>query len=296
MIFAIPFPPLSPDLFSIEIGGFNFALRWYALAYIAGLLIGWRIAVGLVKRPHLWKDELPPMAAPQVEALLTWVILGVIIGGRLGFVAFYQPDYYLRNPVEIFMVWQGGMAFHGGLIGVIAAGLLFCWRAGAPILRVADMMAVATPIGLMLGRIANFINAELWGRPSDLPWAVIFPGPSAQDCPVDWTGVCARHPSQLYQAALEGLLLAVVLLWLAYRKGALKRPGALTGVFLLGYGAARATVEMFRQPDAQFVTEGNPLGFVWQLGEYGLTMGQILSVPMMAIGLGMILGSWIRRT
>ena len=295
MIYAIPFPPLSPDLFSIEIGGFNLALRWYALAYIAGLLIGWRIAVGLVKRAALWKDDTPPMAPAPVEALLTWVILGVIIGGRLGFVLFYQPDYYIRNPGEIFMVWQGGMAFHGGLIGVLVAGLLFCWKSGAPILRVADMMAVATPIGLMLGRIANFINAELWGRPTDVPWAVIFPGPAAQDCPVDWVGVCARHPSQLYQAALEGLLLALILLWAAYRRGALKRPGFVTGLFLLGYGLARAVVEWFRQPDAQFVTEGNPMGFVWLIGEYGLTMGQILSLPMIAIGLGLMLGARLRR-
>ncbi len=296
MIHAIPFPPLSPDLFSIEIGGFNLALRWYALAYIAGLLIGWRIAVGLVKRPALWHNHTPPMAPAQVEALLTWVILGVIIGGRLGFVLFYQPDHYIRNPIEIFMVWQGGMAFHGGLIGVLVVGLFFCWRTGASILGVADMMAIATPTGLMLGRIANFINAELWGRPTDVPWAVIFPGPAAQDCPVDWVGVCARHPSQLYQAALEGLLLALIMLWIAYRRGALKRPGFVTGAFLAGYGVARAVVEMFRQPDAQFVTENNPLGFAWLIGDYAFTMGQILSLPMIALGLGLMLGARLRRT
>ncbi len=295
MIYAIPFPPLSPDLFSIEIGGINLALRWYALAYIAGLLIGWRIAVSLVKRAYLWLDDTPPMTPAQVEALLTWVILGVIIGGRLGFVAFYQPDYYMRNPTEILMVWQGGMSFHGGLLGVIVAGILYCLSTRSPILRVADMMAAATPIGLMLGRLANFVNAELWGRPSTVSWAVIFPGPAAEECPIDWVGACSRHPSQLYQAGLEGLLLAIIVLWLAYRTNTLKFPGALTGVFLMGYGLARAIVEMYRQPDAQFVTELNPVGYVWQLGEWGLTMGQILSMPMIAIGFGLVFGSLARR-
>jgi len=294
--FAIPFPPLSPDLFSLEIGSFNLALRWYALAYIAGLLIGWRMAVSLVKRPELWRDGTPPMSPENVEALLTWVILGVIIGGRLGFVLFYQPDYYLANPLEILMVWQGGMSFHGGLTGVIVAGLIFCLRIKAPILRAADMMAMATPVGLFLGRIANFVNAELWGRPSQVPWAVVFPGASAQNCPVDWTGVCGRHPSQLYEAALEGIVLLGLLLWLVYRRGALKTPGFVTGVFFVGYGVARALVELVRQPDAQFVTETNPIGYVWQIGEFGLTMGQILSLPMIALGLGLILGARMRRT
>ncbi|MFT4620658.1 MAG: phosphatidylglycerol:prolipoprotein diacylglycerol transferase [Sulfitobacter sp.] len=295
MLLAIPFPPLAPEIFTIAFGGVNFALRWYALAYIAGLLIGWWIVASLMRRAHLWLGETPPMTVPQVEALLTWVILGVVLGGRLGYVAFYQPDYYLANPAEILMVWQGGMSFHGGFLGVVVAGLLYCWAIKAPILPVADALAVAAPIGLMLGRIANFINAELWGRPTDVAWGVIFPGPAAQDCGAAITGLCARHPSQLYEAALEGLFLALVLFWLAYRRGALMRPGLMTGLFLAGYGAARAFVELYRQPDAQFVTETNPLGHAYFLGEVGLTMGQVLSLPMVALGLGLILGSYLRR-
>ncbi len=295
MMLAIPFPPLAPEIFTIAIGGFNFSLRWYALAYIAGLLIGWWIVASLMRRTHLWLADTPPMTVPQVEALLTWVILGVVLGGRLGYVAFYQPDYYLANPSEILMIWQGGMSFHGGFLGVVVAGLLYCWYIKAPILPVADALAVAAPIGLLLGRIANFINAELWGRPTDVAWGVIFPGQAAQDCGPAISDLCARHPSQLYEAALEGLFLALILFWLAYRRGALQRPGLITGVFLAGYGAARAFVELYRQPDAQFVTETNPLGHAYFIGEIGLTMGQVLSLPMIALGLGLVLGSYLRR-
>ena len=282
---GLPFPNVSPELFSISIFGMEFALRWYALAYIAGILIGWRIAVAAVKRPTLWADDTPPMRPEQVEELLTWVILGVILGGRLGFVLFYQPGYYLQNPAEILAVWQGGMSFHGGLIGVIGAALMFCFKNSLPLRPTADMMAMATPPGLLLGRLSNFINAELWGRPTSLPWGVQFPGQAAQSCGQTLGEICARHPSQLYEALLEGLLLGAVLLWLAFRRGALKVPGRIVGLFIGGYGAARFLVEFVRQPDAQFISDGNPLGLAWQIGGYGLTMGQLLSVPMIAIGI-----------
>ena len=281
---GLPFPNVSPELFSISIFGIEFALRWYALAYIAGILIAWRIAVAAVKRADLWSSNTPPMRAEQVEELLTWVILGIILGGRLGFVLFYQPGYYLQNPLEIIAVWQGGMSFHGGLIGVVLAALVYCLKEGLPLRPTADMMALATPPGLLLGRIANFINAELWGRPTDLPWGVQFPGQAAQACGQVIGDICARHPSQLYEALLEGLLLGAVLLWLAFRRGALRMPGLIVALFIGGYGAARFLVEFVRQPDAQFVTEGNPLGLAWHLGGYGLTMGQLLSLPMLAIG------------
>ncbi len=282
---GLPFPNVSPELFSISVFGMDFALRWYALAYIAGILIGWRIAVAAVKRAALWPADTPPMRPEQVEELLTWVILGIILGGRLGFVLFYQPAYYFANPMQIPFIWQGGMAFHGGLIGVILAGWLYCVRASIPLRSAADMMALATPPGLLLGRIANFINAELWGRPTDLPWGVQFPGAAAQACGQAMGEICARHPSQLYEAVLEGGLLGGVLLWLAFRRGALKVPGRIVGLFIGGYGAARFFVEFFRQPDPQFVSEGNPLGLAWHVSGYGLTMGQLLSLPMIAIGL-----------
>lgn len=282
---GLPFPDVSPELFSISLFGIEFALRWYALAYIAGILIGWRIAVAAVKRATLWPADTPPMRPEQVEELLTWVILGIILGGRLGFVMFYQPGYYLANPGQILAIWQGGMSFHGGLIGVIVAALIYCLRAGIPLRPTADMMAMATPPGLFLGRVANFINAELWGRPTDLPWGVQFPGEAAQACGQAVGEICARHPSQIYEALLEGLLLGAVLLWLAFRRGALKTPGKIVGLFIGGYGAARFFVEFFRQPDAQFVSVGNPLGLAWQIGGYGLTMGQLLSIPMILVGL-----------
>lgn len=280
---VIPFPDISPEVLSFQIGGFSFALRWYALAYIAGILIGWRIARAALRRPALWPADRPPMTAEQLERLLTWIILGVLIGGRLGFVLFYQPGHYLAHPADILRVWQGGMSFHGGFLGVVAAALLFARREGVALLPTADALALAAPPGLMLGRIANFINAELWGRPSTLPWAVIFPGEAGQSCPIDWLGPCARHPSQLYEAALEGLLLGAVLLWVAFRRGGLRAPGRVTGLFLAGYGLSRFTVEFFRVADAQFITPDNPLGHV----ALGLSMGQLLSLPMILAGLAL---------
>lgn len=274
----IPFPDIAPEIFSISIGGFELALRWYALAYIAGLILGWRLVVALMKRPALWGGAAP-MAPARVEDLLTWVILGVVLGGRLGFVLFYQPAYYLANPTEILAVWQGGMSFHGGFLGVVLAAWVWAGRNGVPRLALADALAVAAPAGLMFGRLANFINAELWGRPTDMPWGVAFPG-AGQDC-AGVIGVCARHPSQLYEAALEGLLLGAVLLWGVWRRGWLQRPGRVLGVFLAGYGAARFFVEFFREADAQFVTPDNPGGAVL----LGMQMGQVLSLPMIALGL-----------
>ncbi|MFN3209522.1 MAG: prolipoprotein diacylglyceryl transferase [Roseovarius sp.] len=282
---AIPFPDISSELFSFSLFGFEIALRWYALAYIAGILIGWRLVVMAVNRPHLWKNNVAPMAVKQVEDLATWVILGVILGGRLGFVLFYQPMYYLQNPAEILLIWQGGMSFHGGLLGVIIACITYSKLQGIRWLTVADILCAVTPVGLLLGRIANFVNAELWGRPTDLPWGVIFPGAAAQDCAGVVAGVCARHPSQLYEAALEGLILGAILLYLVFRRGLLKRVGAATGIFFAGYGIARFIVEFVRQPDAQFVSPGNPLGLAWHVNGYGLTMGQILCIPMIVMGL-----------
>lgn len=294
MVFAIPFPDLSPEIYAFQIGGFEFALRWYALAYVVGLLLGLWIVRAAVRRPGLWPEGRAPMGPDQAEAMLTWVILGVILGGRLGFVLFYHPEYYLANPAEILKLWEGGMAFHGGLLGVAVAGLAFCWRYKISIPSVADCMALAVTPGLFLGRLANFINAELWGRPSTAPWAVIFPGYDAQTCPAEWVGACARHPSQLYEAALEGLLLGLVIWYLATRAHWLRSPGRICGVFFLGYGMARFFVEFFRQADAQFITPDNPWGHVFRLGDFGITQGQTLSLPMVAIG-ALILVLTLRR-
>lgn len=282
----IPFPNMSPELFSIDIGGFHLALRWYALAYIAGLLIGWKLVERMVKTPRLWPGPAP-MTPEQVERLLTAAILGVIVGGRLGFVLFYQPGYYLENPSHLLRVWEGGMSFHGGFLGVVAAGVWFCRREKVPMLPVGDLMATVAPIGIFFGRLANFVNAELWGRPTTLPWGVAFPGDAAQFCP-GVVGVCARHPSQLYEAVLEGVLLFIVIAVMVWRRGWFLWPGRVAGLFFAGYGAARFFVEFFRQPDPQFITEGNPLGLALHVAGYGLTMGQILSLPMILVGIWFI--------
>jgi phosphatidylglycerol---prolipoprotein diacylglyceryl transferase len=223
----------------------------------------------------------------EVDDLLTAIILGVILGGRLGFVLFYGFDYYSAHPLDILKVWEGGMSFHGGFIGVMIAGLWFARRHNISGWSLADALALAAPVGLFFGRIANFINAELWGRPTTMPWGVIFPGEAAQDCPGVLT-LCARHPSQLYEAGLEGLLLGLIL-WVMIRFGALKRPGLVLGMFLTGYGLARMFVEIFRQADAKFITPDNPLGHVIGTAEIGLSMGQALSLPMVLIGLIFVL-------
>ncbi len=284
----IPFPDISPDVFSVTIGGVTLALRWYALGYIVGLLAGWKLIALMLARPMLWagpEDNGAPMTAPAAERLLTWVIFGVILGGRMGYVLFYQPAQFAADPVSILYVWHGGMSFHGGFLGVVIAGLLFARAEKVPPLALGDLMAAVAPIGIFLVRIANFINAELWGRPTDLPWGVAFPGQAAQACGQALGAVCARHPSQLYEAVLEGALLFAVLTYLIWRKGWLTQSGAVMGLFLAGYGAARFAVEFLRQPDAQFISQGNPLGLALHIGGYGLTMGQILSLPMLLAGL-----------
>jgi phosphatidylglycerol:prolipoprotein diacylglycerol transferase len=286
--FVLPFPNIDPVIFAVHLFGIELAIRWYALAYIAGLLIGWRYVAALCRRPGLWGGSAP-LKPLQVDDLLTWMILGVIFGGRIGYVLFYQPGYFAANPGQILAVWQGGMSFHGGFLGVAAGVIGFSLKNRLVILSVGDAVAAAAPIGLFFGRIANFINGELWGRPSTAPWAVVFPGEAAQACPADWMGPCARHPSQLYEAGLEGLLLFVVLT-LAIRAGALRRPGRVFGIFLVGYALARVALEQFRQADMQFVTPDNPHGHVLA----GLTMGQLLSLPMLVVGVILILRS-VRR-
>ena len=283
MHFAIPFPDISPILVEIPLGFTSLPIRWYALAYIVGIVIGYLLFRRAIDRPHLWKDDVPAMDRARLEDLLTWMIFGVILGGRMGYVLFYGEGQFLDDPAAILRVWEGGMSFHGGFLGVILAGAIFARRHTVAPGKLADGLAIATPAGLFLGRIANFINAELWGRQTDLPWGVVFPGRAAQDCP-EIQGLCARHPSQLYEAGLEGLVLGLVIYWLAFRKNWLKTPWALTGVFIAGYGASRFFVEYFRQADPQFITPENPLGHVLP----GLSMGQLLSLPMVLLGMALL--------
>ncbi len=254
---ALTFPQIDPVL--VQLG--PFAIRWYALAYIAGLLSGWRYML------HLNHRQAKMAPAEMVDDLLVWTIVGVILGGRLGYVLFYNLPYYVDNPMRALAVWQGGMSFHGGLLGVTVAMVWFARRRQLKLLRLSDLMSCAVPLGLFFGRIANFINGELYGRVSDLPWAVLFPH----------AGPLPRHPSQLYEAVLEGAVLFTVLAWLAWRRDALQRPGFLTGVYLCGYALARALVELVRQPDAQ-------IGLL----PLGTTMGQWLSLPMLLGGLYLI--------
>ncbi len=254
------FPQFDPVI--VQIGPFG--IRWYALAYIAGLVLGWRLLRHLVRRP--------PAVASLVQAddFLTWATLGVVLGGRLGYVLFYQPAVYLAHPQMILAVWEGGMSFHGGALGVAVAILWFCRRNAIPLLGFADRVAVTVPIGLCLGRIANFVNGELWGRqaPDWLPWAMVFPN----------GGPFPRHPSQLYEALLEGVVLFAVMLVLARRESLRARFGWLTGAFLVGYAIARSVCEFFREPDVF-------LGYL----AGGVTMGQLLCIPMLAAGLWLML-------
>jgi len=287
MQLVLPYPDIDPELVSISLFGVDLALRWYALAYIAAILIGWWGLVRLMRAAAPWPGGQAPMPPQMVEPLVTWLVLGIILGGRLGFVLFYRPGHYLANPAEIPALWQGGMAFHGGLIGVALAVFLFARRHGVPLLSLADALAMVAPPGLLLGRLANFINAELWGTPGDVRWAMVFPTDPA---------AVPRHPSQLYEAGLEGIVLGAAVLWLGLGRRWLARPGAVTGMFLAGYGLARFFVERFRQADAQFITPDNPAGHVLQFAGTGLSMGQILSLPLVAAGLGLILFAWRRRT
>ena len=260
-LFAIPFPAIDPV--AVAIG--PFVIRWYALAYIAGLLIGWRYCLVLADRPPRLIERR------DIDDFLVWATLGVVLGGRIGYVLFYQPGYYLQHPIEALYLWHGGMSFHGGALGVTLAILLFTRARGLVVLAFSDVIAEAIPIGLFFGRIANFINGELFGRETDVPWAMAFPN----------GGPVPRHPSQLYEAVCEGLLLFLLLL-LAEHRGARRRPGIVTGLFLVGYAVARMSGELFRQPDAQ-------LGFL----VLGTTMGQLLSIPVLIAGILLIW--WARR-
>jgi phosphatidylglycerol:prolipoprotein diacylglycerol transferase len=269
------FPEFDPVL--VHLG--PIAIRWYALAYVAGILLGWRYAVGLVRSPRLWLGSRPAMSTLQIDDLVLWLTFGVILGGRIGYVVFYDLKSMLADPTEIFKVWHGGMSFHGGLIGVTIAIIGFSLANKLNMLRVADLVAPAVPIGLFFGRIANFINGELWGRATNVPWGMVFCNKRIADmyegkCPA---GVVARHPSQLYEAALEGLVLFLVLRWATHRGKWLPREGAITGLFLAGYALARISLENVRQPDAQM--PDFPLG---------LTMGMMLSIPMFLAGAWLI--------
>lgn len=292
MINGIPFPDIGRELIAFDLFGFHLALRWYALGYIVGIFIGWWIIKRAISNLQLWTEQGPPLERTQLDDLATWIIIGVIGGGRLGYVLFYGGAGFFSNPLEILKVWTGGMSFHGGFLGVIAAVWLFSKRHKLRTASVADLLALGAIPAMFLVRIANFTNAELWGRPADLPWAVIFPGDAAQYCP-GFASPCARHPSQLYEAILEGLILGALLMHLAFKRGWLKKPGHLTGLFFLGYGLARFTVEYFRQADGQFITASNPLGHVLRLGDFGITMGQALSLPMVGIGIMVLI--WARR-
>lgn len=278
-MYEITYPQFDPVLF--EIG--PLVIRWYALAYIAGIIGGWRLALRMVSSPKLWEGYPYPAAASKrkhakpvapitrdhIDDFLVWATFGVILGGRIGFVLFYNLPYYLSNPLEILYVWQGGMAFHGGLAGVVVAIILFARSRGINMYSLGDLIATVAPLGYFFGRVANFINGELWGRAADVPWAMVFPRDPLQ---------IARHPSQLYQAGIDGALLFAIMLVAVYRFGTLKRPGMTLGIFLTGYGCARFFTENFREPDQQ-------LGYL--IGNW-LTMGMTLSLPMIVAGIWFI--------
>lgn len=256
-MYAIAFPAIDPV--AVEIG--PLAIRWYALAYVAGILIGWRYMVVLARRsPN-------GIAARDIDDFVLWATLGIVLGGRLGYVLFYRPGDYLHDPLSAFALWQGGMSFHGGLCGVVLAAMAFAWRRGIPWLALGDLVGAAAPIGLFFGRLANFVNGELWGRTTAAPWGMVFPGGGPEP----------RHPSQLYEAALEGLVLFAVCAALVFFARGLERAGLVGGVFLAGYALARGIAELFRQPDAH-------LGFLFG----GATMGQLLSIPVLLAGLWLI--------
>lgn len=252
---SIPFPDIDPIAF--EVG--SLVVRWYSLAYLAGFLLGWRYALKLCgyqgsKRPN----------KTDIDDFLPWAVLGVILGGRIGYVLFYQPALYAANPLDALKVWEGGMAFHGGAMGVIIALLVYAWKRKIELLRLSDIVCAVVPIGLFFGRIANFINGELFGRATEQPWGVVFPH----------GGLLPRHPSQIYEAILEGAVLFFILNVLARKK---LEPGMVTGAFLAGYAAFRMFVEQFREPDAH-------IGFI--VGQ--ISMGQVLSIPMFALGVGVM--------
>jgi phosphatidylglycerol:prolipoprotein diacylglycerol transferase len=258
---AIQFPNFDPILFQIG----PFAIRWYALAYIVGILGGWLYARAIIRSQKPWGGPAP-LTVTHYDDFIVWITLGIILGGRIGYVLFYNPSYFAAHPMEALELWKGGMSFHGGFAGCIAAVVLFAWKNNIPVLSLGDITCAVGPIGLFLGRLANFINGELWGRPTDVPWAFVFPG----------AGPLPRHPSQLYEAALEGLVLFIVLA-VAVRMGALKRPGLTIGLFAIVYALGRSFCEFFREPDPQ-------LGFLWG----GLTMGMLLSIPLFLAGIAFL--------
>ena len=263
-LLLIDFPKFKP--IAIEIG--PFAIRWYALAYIAGIVFGWLYARSLLKKERLWSGPAP-MSLVQMDDFILWVTLGIILGGRTGYVLFYNLAHFIANPADIFKLWEGGMSFHGGFMGCVVAVMWFASRNNISILSLGDLTTAVAPVGLLLGRLANFVNGELWGRAADLdlPWAMIFPHDILQ---------LPRHPSQLYEAGMEGILLFTVLA-VMIRLGALKRPGMILGSFILIYGLTRIIGEQFREPDIQ-------LGYLWG----GLTMGMLLSIPMLVAGIILI--------
>jgi len=267
---SIAFPVFDP--IALQIG--PFAIRWYALAYIGGIVLGWIYARALIKNEKLWGGPAP-ISLAQMDDFILWVTVGIIVGGRSGYVLFYNLPFFIQHPLEIFELWKGGMSFHGGFLGCVVAVMWFARRNSISILSLGDITTAVGPIGLFLGRLANFINSELWGRPADpsLPWAMVFPN----------GGPLPRHPSQLYEAGLEGIVLFTVLA-VMIRMGALKRPGLILGSFITIYALARITGEMFREPDPQ-------LGFLWG----GLTMGMLLSVPMIFVGIVLIVRAWRRK-
>lgn len=257
---ALPFPNIDPIALSIG----PLAIHWYGIAYVVGILFGWWYSKRLVSDQLLWAGGKPPMRPEDIDDFLVWAAIGIVLGGRVGYVLFYDFARYLQNPLDIFAVWQGGMSFHGGFAGTTLAMILFARSRGIPVWTMFDVIAAGVPVALGLVRCTNFINSELWGRPTDVPWAVEFPN----------GGPFTRHPSQLYEALLEGLVLFVLLRILTHSFGKLRSPGFVSGAFVAGYGAARIFVEFFREPDAQ-------LGYL--LGGW-LTMGMVLSLPMVLVG------------
>jgi len=265
----IPFPEINP--IALQIG--PLAVRWYGLAYAAGLIIGWLYIRQLLERQQLWKNETAPMRPDDADELLVWVAAGVILGGRLGHVLFYNPDFYFANPMEIFAIWKGGMAFHGGLLGTGIAMALFARREGISVWPVMDLVSAAVPIGLFFGRVANFINAEVVGSVTKMPWGMVFPG----------TGDEPRHPAMLYEAALEGIVLFLILRYFTHTRLSLRMPGLTTGIFLTGYAVFRIFSELFKIVDYRLV-----------LADYPITKGMVYSVPMLLLGLWFIYGARAR--
>jgi phosphatidylglycerol:prolipoprotein diacylglycerol transferase len=271
----VVFPDFDPVL--IHLG--PLAIRWYALAYVAGILLGWRYVVQLTRTPRLWSGSAPSATPLQIDDLVLWCTLGIILGGRIGYILFYDFKEMAAHPLEMLEVWHGGMSFHGGFLGVVAAIIIFAKVNKLDMLRLGDVVAPCAPIGLFFGRIANFINGELWGRPTNLPWGMVFCNEHIAQmnngaCPAQ---LLTRHPSQLYEAGLEGIVLFGVLLWATHKAKWLNRQGAIVGLFLTGYGLARVALENVRQPDQQM--PDFPLG---------LTMGMMLSTPMILVGLWLI--------